>query len=41
MRPLQYWLDVKLIWVFDGHKGFIVGFVVRWVLFFCVDFIDL
>ena len=28
---VQYWVNVRLIWVLAGHTGLIVGCVVRWL----------
>ena len=27
----------RLTWVFDGHTGLIVGFVMRWLIFYCIQ----
>ena len=32
-EPLPYWVMYRLIWVFDGHTGLIVGFVLRWLIY--------
>ena len=30
-EPLPYWVMYRLIWVFVGHTGLIVGFLMRWL----------
>ena len=32
-EPLPYWRMYRLTWIFAGHTGLIVGFIVRWLIY--------